>query len=371
VRDRIIAKSVTFRDALLGGRRLQTLALTLAAVLAVTAIGLPAAGQSAPHRAFSASSYWNQPLPTSVPIDPDSAKILEFLKNDSTTNYIRLAGTSSSGNWGNPIYWAGADDPTRVVKNICSSSGQPPEFQSVRIPRGARPDSSTDKTMTVYDVEKGIVYGFFKASVSNGVWSSCGGVVYYLASNGLVGRLPESDEPRNYGHRGVPPPTYAVRYDEVSAGAIEHVLKISVHHAADEYVFPMTGHESGSSDPYAPPEGTRIRIKQSVNLSLLGLSPAALVVARALQKYGALIGDQSAGPINLKVENTVAERRGYLWKDVLTTTSLSRIRLNMFEVIRLGYPSGPRPSPSASVTPSPSPSPSPRPTPSPTVTPTP
>ena len=367
MRERITTKSVTVRVSFLSGRRFQALALTLSSVLAVTVIGFPATGQSTPYRAFPASSYWNQPLPTNVPIDTDSAKILEFLKNDSTTNYIRLAGTSSSGNWGNPIYWAGADDPTRKVKNICSSSGQPPEFQSVRIPRGARPDSSTDKTMTVYDVEKGIVYGFFKASVSSGVWSSCGGVVYYLGSNGLVGRLPESDEPRNYGHRGVPPPTYAIRYDEISAGAIQHVLKIAVHHAADEYVFPMTGHESGSSDPYAPPEGTRIRIKPSVNLSSLGLSPGALVVAKALQKYGAIIGDQSAGPVNLKVENTVAERRGYLWNGVLTTTSLSRIRLNMFEVIRLGYPSGPRPSPSVS----PSPTPSPTPTPSPSRTPSP
>jgi hypothetical protein len=195
--------------------------------------------------------------------------------------------------------------------------------------------------MTVYDVDKGLVYAFRHASFSSNTWSSCGGTAYYLNSNGLDGILAESDEIRNFGHRGVPPSTYAVRYDEVSQGAIDHVLKIAVHHTADEYVFPMTGHENGSTNPYAPPEGTRIRIKPSVDLSRLGLSPGARVVATALQKYGAVIGDQSGGQINLKVENTVAEGRGQLWSGVLETESLSSINLDMYEVIQLGYGSGP------------------------------
>jgi hypothetical protein len=37
---------------------------------------------------------------------------------------------------------------------------QPPEFASVRIPRGATPDPTSDSAMTVYDLSKGIVYGF-------------------------------------------------------------------------------------------------------------------------------------------------------------------------------------------------------------------
>jgi hypothetical protein len=336
-------------------------------MVATVIIGFPAAAADV-YRAFSSSSYWNQPLPTNAARDPDSARIIAFLKNDNVTNYIKLTGTSSTGTWGNPIYWATGADPTYSVQNNCSSR-QPPEFLTVRIPRGARPDTGSDRIMTVFDLEKGIVYGFHKTSFSNGVWSACGGKVYYLASNGLAGQLPESDERRNVGHRGVPPPTHAVRYDEIQAGVIDHVLKIAVNNTADEYVFPMTGHEKGSSDPYAPPEGTRIRIKPSVNLSTLGLNPAALVVATALQKYGALIGDQTGGPVALKVENTIAERRGYLWKGVLASGSLSRITLDMFEVIQLGYP-GPRP-PRGSPSPSPSPSVSSSPTPSPKPTPSP
>jgi hypothetical protein len=93
-----------------------------------------------------------------------------------------------------------------------------------------------------------------------------------------------------------------VRYDEVEHGATKHVLKIAVPRTKFRHVFPMVGDECGTSRKYAPPEGTRIRIKPSLDLSTLGLSPEAMIVARALQHYGAVIGDQSGGPISLRLE---------------------------------------------------------------------
>jgi hypothetical protein len=216
---------------------------------------------------------------------------------------------------------------------------QPPEFSDVRIPAGAGPDPTSDAAMTVYDRGRGIAYAFWRTSYDAAThrWSACGGTVFYLDSNGLDGKLAASNDPRNGGHRGAPPTTYAVRWDEIKAGSIDHVLKISVNTTKCAHVFPMVADECGTTALYAPPEGTRIRIKPSVDLSRLGLSPAALVVARALQKYGAVIGDQSGGPVNLKVENTVAEGRGWLWQNVLDADSLKAIPLSSFEVIRLGY----------------------------------
>ena len=80
-----------------------------------------------------------------------------------------------------------------------------------------------------------------------------------------------------------------------------------------------------------------IRIKASVDLTGLGLSRAALIVATALQTYGAVIGDQTSGPVELKVENVVAEGRGWLWKGVLSATSLSKIPLSSYEIVTLGF----------------------------------
>ena len=306
-------------------------------LVAVTVL-LCASPAGAVYRSFSRASYWNTPLPKGAPRHPDSARIIAFLAQDNDTNFVRLAGATDSGDWGMPVYWAGPNAKTYDVRKNCSQ-GQPPEFSHVRIPRGAKPDPTGDAAMTVYDRERGRVYGFHHARYdrSADVWSACGGTVYYLGSNGLHGDLAASNQPRNRGHRGLPPSTWAVRYAEIDARRIKHVLKISVNATRCKHVFPMVGNECGTSAPYAPPEGTRIRIKPSVDLSRLHLSPAEMTLARALQTYGAVIGDQSGGPIVLKLENTIVAGKGWLWKGVLHPESLKTIPLKYWEVIKPGY----------------------------------
>ena len=311
-------------------------------VLAVAMGAATVSGTNAPanaiYRPFEPTSYWNTMLPTDAPIHPDSAQILQFLRVDNDTNYIRLAGTTDSGEWGMPIYWPGDRAPIYDIGRNCPVD-QPPEFNKVRIPSRARPDPTNDAAMTIVDRIHGVVYGLQHARYDRATdrWTSCGGTVYYLGSNGLHGDLRASDDPRNRGHRGVPPTVWAVRYAEVLAGSIDHVLKIAVHRTGCRHVFPMVEDECGSTNPYAPPEGTRIRIRPNVDLTQLHLSPAALVIARALKRYGAIIADQSGGPVTLKVENLVAEGRGFLWRGVLRPFSLQHIPLRYFEVIAPGY----------------------------------
>jgi hypothetical protein len=300
----------------------------------------PGTSQGAPpYRAFSPASYWNTPLPDDAPRARRSEQFIDFLKADNERNSIRLAGTDPSGRWGNPIYWSGDGDPRYEVENSCGYR-QPRQFRAVRIPAGARPDPTSDSEMSIFDIERGLVYGFHKANydAEHDAWSACGGAVFYLESNGLDGDLPASDEARNTGHRGLPPPTFAVRYDEIQWGSIDHVLKIAVNTASPRHVFPMVGSDGDSTNLSAPPEGARLRIKPRVNLNELGLSPPALVIARALQQYGAVIGDQSGANVTLKVENTVAEGRGHLWSGLLSANSLAAIPLGAYEVVKLGYP---------------------------------
>ena len=291
-----------------------------------------------PYRAFSSSSYWNTPLPPDAPVAPGSERFLRYLAREDGANFLTLSGVGPRGLWGNPIYWARSRDPSYHIQNTCSDPA-PPEFRSVRIPLGAAPDPTSDASMTVYDLQKGIVYGLWRTRFDpmTHQWAACGGAAFYLSSNGLDGSLPRSDQPRNQGHRGVPPSTFAVRYDEITAGSIEHVLKVAVPRTACYNVFPLVGHECGTHDPAAPPEGMRLRLKPSIDLQSMHLSPAQLTIARALQRYGAVIGDQSGRSAELKLENTVVEGRGDLWGGVLSATSLSMFTFNDYEVIQLGY----------------------------------
>jgi hypothetical protein len=306
-------------------------------VVTATPVMYPTAAEAS-YRAFHRVSYWNTPLAKDAPVDPDSRAIIAWLKRNNDPNYVRLSGASSSGDWGMPIYWAHRGTPTWDVANTCEQK-QPREFNSVRIPLRAKPDGTPDAAMTVFDRRRGKVYAFHRARFDRQrhTWKACGGTVYYLSSLGLDGRLRQSDQRRNFGHRGFAPPTFAVRLDEVKAGSINHVLKIAVNATACKHVFPAVSDECGSRATNAPPEGARIRIKPSVDLARFHLSRAALIIARALQRYGAVIGDQSGGGPVLKLENTVAEGRGQRWKGRLTPDSLADIPLGLFQVIRLGY----------------------------------
>jgi hypothetical protein len=289
---------------------------------------------------FSDNSYWNTPLKKDAPVNNWSADIIAYLKSDNSPDYVQLSGTGSDGEWGNPVYWAAKSDHAYRIKNETGCPDLPSEMSSMRIPAGAKADPTDDASMTVYDLTRGVVYALWQASYSSSTdtWTSCGGSVYYVGSNGLAGSLPQSDEPRNQGHRGVPPSTFAVRWDEIQAGEIDHVLKIAVDTTKCRHVFPMTGDECGTTNKNAPSEGARIRIKRSIDVTKLGLSAAALVIAKALQTYGAIIADQSSGSASLKVENVVAEGRGWLWKNVLDVDSLSKIPFGDYEVMQIKTP---------------------------------
>jgi hypothetical protein len=285
---------------------------------------------SSPYRAYKANSYWNAPLPTDVPIDPSSSAMIRWLDSHASDKYVTLSGTDSQGSYGQPIYWARQGAPTYAVTGASF-----PEFSHLRIPLGAKPDPTGDGEMVVFDRGSGWVAWLAGADFDGTNWTVSGGSISYLASNGLDGKLPESNEPRNAGHRGFPAADIAYRYDEVQYGKISHVIKLSIPDTCG-HVFPMAGDEGcNASSPF--PEGTRVRIKASVDLTKLGLTPGAMVVAKALQRYGAVVGDQSGGSVVAKLENTVAEGRGQLWTNVLNRNSLQAIPLTDLEVVKLGW----------------------------------
>jgi len=276
-----------------------------------------------PYRAFSSGSEWNRPLPLDAPIDPSSREFVSHLRNiDPDRPFPALV----DGPWSEPIYWARAGDPEYKLADF--------DFR-VRIPLDAVPAPTSDAQLMVYDRPRGIVIKLQKASFTGTTWLARWTEIYYLDSNGLFGDLPESDEPRNRGHRGFPPPLHAVRWDEVQAGAIRHVLKVAITDTASRHVYPGAGHEGGSG---IIPEGAIFRIKPSVDLQARGLRGPALVIARAIRRYGIVIGDRSGVPMALKLENLRAEGRRVRWSDIgIDAESLSALSFSDLECIKLGY----------------------------------
>jgi hypothetical protein len=278
--------------------------------------------QRPPFRAFTRHSEWNRPLPQEAPIDPASDEFISELVSFDPEHPWPLLVTSE---WAEPIYWAREGDAEFEI------SGLPP----VRIPASARPARTSDSQLTVYDVQRGLVCKLEGATFGDGIWSANGTSIYYLRSNGLEGTLSEADEPRNRGHRGFPPPIHAVRLDEIRRGSIEHVLKVAIRRTAARHVYPGAGDEGG---PGLIPEGAILRIKPGVDLQARGISGAALTIARAMQTYGAVIGDRSGVPMALKLENLSIEGFTDDWPPLgISADSLSAIRFDDFDCVSLGY----------------------------------
>jgi hypothetical protein len=297
----------------------------------------PEPGPEGAYRAFSESSYWNTPLPAGAPIDPKSGDYIDYLQGNIVGDFVMLSGADQDGAWGTPIYWA---EPTDPFYEVTSDLYQvPPEFASVRIPMGAEADDTSDGEIVVYDLERGIVIAMWQAkyNASRDTWTCSGGDIWYLGSNGLEGIVAGSDEPRNSGHRGAPAPIFAVRWDEIEAGAIEHVLKVVIPDPGATSVWPMSDSDGDARDPDAPPEGARFRLKRSIDLDSLGLSPAEYAVAEAAQEYGFMITDGSGAPVSAGLENVVAEGRGWLWDGVLAWDSLRLFSLSDYEFVEMGY----------------------------------
>lgn len=90
-----------------------------------------------------------------------------------------------------------------------------------------------------------------------------------------------------------------VTYDEVAAGAVEHVIWAgSPHISSSGVVWPALESDGLSDDPDAPPMGSWLRLRADADLE--GLGPQARVIAEALQRYGLVLADSSTQRFGLR-----------------------------------------------------------------------
>lgn len=287
--------------------------------------------------AFSNDSYWVTPFPDDAVLNPRSAEIVSFLTTDNRRDGCIILAGAGEDEWGMPIYLADSSSPEYAVTS--TKYNVPAEFESLRIPADALPAATSDAEMVIYDVEKGYVAQLSKAAfdTATSTWTVTGGSVVYLDSNGLYGEVPGSDEPRNAGSfRGYNGAVAAVSYDDVLAGRIDNVLKVGVNASQDAVVFPMTNSDGDSLHPDAPSQGMRLRIRPDADLDSYSLSPQALVIARGLQEFGAIIGDSTGGRIVLKLEDM--KRAGTEGQWDLQPTSLCSIPASEYQIVETTAP---------------------------------
>jgi hypothetical protein len=131
------------------------------------------------------------------------------------------------------------------------------------------------------------LYELYAARRHGGGWEAASGAVFDLRSAAL---RPEGWTSADAA--GLPILPLLVRYPEVARGRIDHALRVTVPRTQRGYIHPATHEASSSSDPSLPPMGLRLRLKASY--SLAGFTGQALVIARALKRYGLIVADNGS-----------------------------------------------------------------------------
>ena len=259
---------------------------------------------------FTADSFWNKALPDDAPLDPRSEEFVGWLQ--ANTEGFLLTGLDGN-RWGVPCF--DGDDGDRSWE--VSLSGSTPQTREI-VTAGLRaPERSIsaltetpDSPLVILDPGRGYQVALWQTGFDGSRFIAETASIYWRDSNGLApGDVNPDGDPRNGGHRGVAPFSMLVQRREIAEQRIDHVLKVAIPGTAEWHVRPMVGHEPDRGGVIG--EGMRLRIRADVDLERYDLSGEGLVIARALQRYGAIVGDNSGSPnVVLKVEQDIGQWAG-------------------------------------------------------------
>jgi hypothetical protein len=293
--------------------------------------GTVALGLSCPGTPFTASSFWNTPLPASTPVNTNNAAYLNVIAYDicyaapvtsappptcSTTYH----GGINTASYSAPLYVVPASQPLLSVTRGCAGidTGTPTPSAvfnnavagGVPVPADAHAAAGTDEHIQIYQPSTNKYWEFWRFQKdTNGNWDACWG--------GLIDPVSGSDGifPSDTGGTATSLPLLGgiPRIEELQAGQINHVMGLDLGNVASgdlaSNVIPANtpGATSGVSWPatrtdgqstynLAIPEGLRFRLNPSLDLNTLDLTPLAKTIAVAAQKYGFVVDDSGPQP---------------------------------------------------------------------------
>jgi hypothetical protein len=295
-------------------------------------------------RPFNDQSPWNTPIPANPALAPDSAELIADLKSSSEWGQnldINIAQFSI------PLFYATPSTPLVDVLaelgglGFSGTNGSNAHAQ-VPIPAGAAPDPMSDHHIAIIDRARNLEWGMWNAKNENGRWTCSLGATADLAGDGLRPYKPTNPTwYTSHGARACGFPLIAglIRTEEIDAGRIEHALIIAYPHIrAGLYMSPASTAQARIGDDSIKtrgiPCGGHVQLDPNLNLDSLGLSRAGRIVAEALQRYGAFVGDYS-GAISIYAENSAAAQAH--WEGVLQTYEFAnKLDLSKLRVLKFG-----------------------------------
>jgi hypothetical protein len=258
---------------------------------------------------FAASSWRNQPLPDSEPIDPNSAAFVAELGAEvqSTGSWVNTTSFST------PIYVAGVQTARRHVEvdqlsdplhpmSASAAAALRNQWSDVPLPAGAQPARGSDRHLTVYQPAADTLWEFWKFGYDllGNPQAAYGGRIQNVSQDPAYYRDPPAGPGRGFGATATSIPLLAgVQWiKELQASAINHAVDfVAPGWKEDVFRWPAQRTDAllGHVPPAQPlPEGIRFRLPPGLDIDALGLPPYTRMLARAVQRYGMVMADAGA-----------------------------------------------------------------------------
>lgn len=235
-----------------------------------------------------ADNIWNAPVDT-LPVAANSEAYIDTIGRTTTLHPDFGSGTWDGGPIGIPYNLVTAGQQKSAVTFLYADESDPGPYPIPKSPLiEGGPDSDGDRHILMVDQDACILYELYDAWPETATsWTAGSGAIYDLRSNAL-----RPDGWTSADAAGLPILSGLVRYEEVAAGSITHVLRFTAAQTRNAHLWPARHHASSLSGTQYPPMGQRFRLKAGVDLS--GLSPQVRVIARAMQKYGLILADNGS-----------------------------------------------------------------------------
>jgi hypothetical protein len=263
------------------------------------------------------NSVWNSPISATAVIDPNSETMVAVI-----TASAALGTSANTTSYSDPIYVVPQSQPNVPVTLDASNNNLQKALDlGVPIPPKAQPASGTDSLLVIDQPSTNSLWDFWRASTpaenAPGApllpWGepSHGDNQWHVMWGGVMNNV--SHSPGYFDENSLPGLSTTwwgnsasslltaagiPLIPEMEAGHIDHAVGFELPRwlncAQVDNVWPAQRNDGSSTASNCIPEGTRLRLDPSVDLSTLSLSPLALMVARAAQKYGMILHDGDA-----------------------------------------------------------------------------
>lgn len=262
---------------------------------------------------FPADNWWNTDI-SGAPVDPMSDVYIASLGGAEKTIHVGFGK-----DYGLP--YAVVDDAILKVPvafefaDISDPGPYPiPDNPPIQPER-----SGQDRHVLLVHAGECRLYELFQVYPrEGGGWTAGSGAIWDLTKN----------EQRPHAE-GSADAASLVKYAEIEAGEMRHAVRFAANKTQQAYVFPATNFGIGKPDPSLPPMGTRLRLKESVDLS--GFPTSVQVILTGIKKYGMILADNGPQAPSLYFDGVPDAR----W-DEAANNKIKQIPLTDLEVVETG-----------------------------------